>query len=197
MDIDWQCELRACLKSHLLLFAEPCEHETNHSQIDHGFAGLGLSFVVAIESAVASEPAEGAFHHPAARQHFEGMKAGALDDLEGAAPPSPRPTQQCSRVAAIGPDVFDSPGDGLAEEGRQQLFGGIPILNVGGQDHHHKDQADGIDQDMPLATVDFLARVVTPLVARLGALDTLAVDNGGAWVAFAPFHLARLFPQAG
>src|ERR1039458_544905 len=33
------------------------------------------------------------------------------------------------------------------------------------------------DQDMPLASVDFFAGIVTPLVARLGALDTLAVDT--------------------
>jgi hypothetical protein len=83
--------LRACLKSHLFS-AETFEHKANHSQIDHGFAGLGLSFVVAIESAVASEPTEGAFDHPTAGQHFEGMKVGALDDLDGAAPPSPRPS---------------------------------------------------------------------------------------------------------
>src|ERR1035441_7748370 len=99
--------LKACLKSHFFL-AETFEHKANHSQIDHGFAGFGLSFVVAIESAVASEPTEGAFHHPAARQHLEGVKVGALDDLDGAAPQSPGPFQQCSRVAAVGPDMFDA-----------------------------------------------------------------------------------------
>src|ERR1017187_9360753 len=110
--------LRACLKSHFLS-AKTFEHEPNHGQIDHGFAGLGLSFVVAIESAVASQPAKSAFHHPATGQHLEGMKVGALHDLDGAAPQSPRPIQQCSRVATIGPDVFDSPGRGFAEEGGQ------------------------------------------------------------------------------
>jgi hypothetical protein len=44
------------------------------------------------------------------------------------------------RLTAIGPDVFDSLWLGLAEEGAQQLFGAIPVLDVGGQDHHHKDQ---------------------------------------------------------
>src|ERR1019366_1886651 len=69
--------------------------------------------------------------------------------------------------------------------------------NIGGQNHDHEEQADRIDQDMPLASVDFFAGVVTPLVARLGALDTLAVDDGRAGLPFAPFHLACLFPQAG
>src|ERR1017187_6590239 len=188
--------LRACLKSHFFL-AETFEHQANHSQIDHGFAGFGLSFVVAIESAVASEPTEGAFHHPAARQHLEGVKVGALDDLDGAAPQSPGPFQQCSRVAAVGPDMFDAPASLPAEEGGQPLFGPIPILNIGGKHHDYEEQADRIDQDMPLASVDFFAGVVTPLVARLGALDTLAVDDGRAGLPFAPFHLACLFPQAG
>jgi hypothetical protein len=78
--------LRVCLKSHSFS-AETFEPKANHSQIDHGFAGLGLSFVVAIQSAVASEPTEGAFHPPAAWPHLEGMEFGALDDLDGATPP--------------------------------------------------------------------------------------------------------------
>jgi len=183
------------LKSHCFL-AEAFEHKANHSQIDHDFAGLGLSFVVAIESAVASEPTKGAFHHPAARQHLEGVKIGSLYDLDGAAPQSPGPIQQGSCVAAIGPDVFDSPGGDLTEEGGQQLFGAVPVLNIGGQNHYHEKQADRVDQDMPLAAVDFLAGIVTPLVARLGAFDTLTVDDGRAGMAISSFHLARLFPQA-
>jgi hypothetical protein len=47
---DQRLGIRACLKSHIFL-AETFEHKANHSQIDHGFAGFGLSFVVAIESA--------------------------------------------------------------------------------------------------------------------------------------------------
>ena len=187
--------LRACLKSHYFS-GETFEHKADHSQIDHGFAGFGLSFIVTIESAIASQPTKGAFDNPAAGQHLEGMKVGTLDDLDGAAPQSAGPIQECSGVAAIGPDVSDSPGHGLTEEGGQQLFGAIPILNMGGQDGHHEQQADGIDQDMAFASVDFLAGVVTPLVASLGAFDALAVDDGRAGVAFASFRLARLFPQA-
>ena len=101
------------MKSHYFS-AETFEHKANHSQIDHGFAGFGLSFVVAIESAIASQPTKGAFHDPAAGQHLEGMKVGTLHDLDGAAPQSAGPIQQCSGVAAIGPDVSDS---GLGREG--------------------------------------------------------------------------------
>jgi len=46
---------RACLESHCFL-AETFEHKPNHGQIDDCFTGLGLLFVDAIESAVASQP---------------------------------------------------------------------------------------------------------------------------------------------
>src|ERR1035438_4612394 len=77
--------LRGCLKTQSQP-SETCEHETNHGQIDHGLAGLGLSFVVAVEPAVAPEPTEGSFHYPASRQHLERMEFVALHDFQGAAP---------------------------------------------------------------------------------------------------------------
>ena len=132
------------MKSHLQP-SEACEHETNHRQIDHGFAGLGLTFVVAIEASVASQPPKGALYDPASRQHLEGMKFGAFHDLDGTTPQSLGPIQERSPVASVGPDVFDPPGRRLAEEGGQQLLGTVAVLNVGRQDHYHQDQADGID----------------------------------------------------
>ena len=50
------------------------QHEANHCQVDHGFARLSLAFVIAIERAVAAEPAGGARDRPAARQHLEGVQ---------------------------------------------------------------------------------------------------------------------------
>jgi len=47
-----------------LISRQAGEHETDHCQIDHRLAGLGLVFLIAIESSVASQPAEGAFDHP-------------------------------------------------------------------------------------------------------------------------------------
>jgi hypothetical protein len=36
----------------------------------------------------------------------------------------------------------------------------LPILDVGGVDHHRQDQAERIDEDMAFAAFDLLARIV-------------------------------------
>src|SRR5437660_12532802 len=48
---------------------------------------------------------------------------------------------------------------------------------------------------MPLASVDFFPGIVAPLVAGLGALDAMTVDDRRTGVALASFHLARMLPQ--
>ncbi len=89
-------------------FTETSEHEPNHGQINHAFSRLRLPLVVAVETAVTAPPAEGAFHHPAARQHTKGMRVGSFDYLDGAAPQLLRPLDQRPRVATVGPDMPDS-----------------------------------------------------------------------------------------
>jgi hypothetical protein len=180
-----------------LRFSKASEHKTNHGQIDHGFAGLGLPLVVATQSARTAEPTKGTLHDPTPRQYLEGVKLGALHNFDRATPQGARALQQRSGVAAVGPDMFDASASLLAEEGRQQLSGSVPVLNVGRQDHHPEQQTQGIDQDVSFAPVDFLARIVTPLVAGFGALDALAVDDSGAGVRLAPFDQAEMFSQMG
>src|ERR1017187_1247078 len=188
--------LRACLKTQSQP-SETCEHETNHGQIDHGLAGLGLSFVVAVEPAVAPEPTEGSFHYPASRQHLERMEFVALHDFQGAAPQFHGPLDQRARVAAIGPDMSDAAAHRLAltEEAGQQLSSAIAVLEIGRQHRHQQQQANRVHQDVPLASVDLLARVVASLVARLRASDALAVDDPRTGLAISSSRHAHLFAQ--
>ena len=178
-----------------LEFSKTCEHEAKHGKIDHGFARVGLSFVVATESPITSQPAEGTLYDPPSRQHFEGMKLGSFYDLDCAAADSSGPVHQHTRIATVGPDMFDAIACPLAQSQGQQLFGSIPILNIGGQHHHRDDQPDRIDQDMAFAPIDFLAGIVTPLVADFGALDALTVDDTCTGVALASIAHAHQFPQ--
>ena len=71
----WAGRLRACLKM-CLGFRKTSQHEANHRQVDHGFAGQGLAFVVSTHSARTPEPTESTLHDPASRQHFEGVFGG-------------------------------------------------------------------------------------------------------------------------
>ena len=178
-------------------FPKTSQHEANHRQVDHGFAGQGLAFVVSTQSARTPEPTESTLHDPASRQHFEGVQVGALHNFDAATLPLGRQTHQLSHITSIGPDVFDFSASPLAEECGQQWLGPIAVLDVGRQDHHLEEQADGVDQDMPLASVDFLARVVAPLVAGFGTLHALAVDDGRAGLGFASLYPAQVFPQMG
>ncbi len=175
--------------------AKTCEHEANHRQIDHGFAGLGLSFVIPVESTVTAQPTKGALDDPAPRQHFEGVQFRALHDLDRAAPQLAAPLQQGAGVAAIGPDMLDAAPWRFGEEGRQQLLGAVAILNVGWQHQHPQKEAHRVDQNVPLATLDFLTGVVTALVTAFGTLDALAVDDRGAGMALALRHQAHQLPQ--
>lgn len=168
------------------------QHEARHGQVNHGLARLGLPFVVAAESAVASQPTEGTFHHPAPWQHLEGVQFGALDDFDRAAPQPACPLQQRSAVAAVGPDTLDAPACLLTEERRQQLFGAISVLDVGRQNHHQEHQPDRVDQDVAFAPIDFLACIVAPLVAGFGTLDALTVDDRRAGLSLASFGQAQV-----
>src|SRR5512139_297457 len=177
--------------------AQTGKHEADHRQIDHDFPGVSLTLVIAVEAAIAPEPAEGTFHDPASRKHLEPVAVGALHDLDRATPQSLGPLDQGARVAAVGPDVFDAPARRLGKERGEQLPGSIAILNVGGQERHEEHEADRVDQEMALATIDLLAGVVAPLVAGLGALDTLAVEDGRTGMSVATFDQAHVFPQVG
>jgi hypothetical protein len=57
------------------LFRQACQHQTDNGQTDHDLADLGLAFVVPLQSAVASEPAEGALHRPGRRQTTDSRPA--------------------------------------------------------------------------------------------------------------------------
>ena len=177
--------------------AQTSEHEANHSQVDHRLPRLGFPFVVAVESATTAQPGKGPLHDPAARQHPEGMQLGALDDLERATPPLAGLLHQRSRIAPVGPEVLDPAGSLVGKESREQLPSGVAVLNVGWQHHHPQHQTERIDQDMSFSAVDFLARIVTPFFAHLGALDALAIEDGRAGMALATFDPAQMLSQMG
>ena len=54
------------------------------SDIDNAFAAFGAALIVLAQATVASEPAECAFDHPAARQHLEtSLPRWSLYDIQG------------------------------------------------------------------------------------------------------------------
>ena len=58
--------------------------------------------------------------------------------------------------------------------------GSVPVLNVGGVDHHGQDHPERINDQVPLSPGDHLVSVLAPRSTLLGGLDTLAVNDAHA-----------------
>src|SRR5213082_1284852 len=144
--------LRVCLR-----ISEPANHELDHGKMDHRLARQGPRLVVLAEPAILPQPSEGTLDHPAARENLEPLVC-AEDDGEEPVAKLRRPPDQLAGVAAVCPD--DLQPREKAPQLRQHQPGADPVLDRGAVHHHGEQKARGIDYDVPLAALDFLARVV-------------------------------------
>ena len=112
------------------------------------------------EPAATAEPSESALHDPALGQRLEARGLAALDDLQPPATCSGhRGRCRPALIGAIGKDDLDErkqPSRRAQERNRS-----IPVLNIGRMDHGHQKKGQCVDKNVPLLTLDFLARVVT------------------------------------
>lgn len=134
------------------------QHDADHGEADEGGDGSGVALEVAREAAVAADPGEGAFDDPAFGQDDEAMQLGAFDDLElPVAGAGDGRSHLRSPIAAVGEDDLD---EGKQATGSpQQQTRAVAILHVGRMDRDVQQEAERIDEDMPLAARDLLARV--------------------------------------
>jgi len=93
------------------------------------------------------------------------MLLGAFDDLQfpGAGLGDERGHYR-SLIGAIGEDALDE-GEQTTGSTQQQIRA-VAILHVGGMDHDVQEEAERIDEDMPLAARDLLARIEALRVDR-------------------------------
>lgn len=141
-------------------YGDAPEHDADHGELHEDDGDAGLSLVVAREAPVAADPGEGAFHNPALGQHDEAANIAALHDLKlpitGASDES---THLRPGVTTIGNDTLDE-GE-TPPSLPQQCFGAVTVLDIGGVDVDVQQQALRVDEDMALATEDFLPGIVT------------------------------------
>ena len=176
------------------LGGQAMQHQVDHGHVDEILAGLGEEFIVLAEAAVTTEPRERPLDDPSVRQKLEALgRIAALDDFQ--IPPGELldPLYQRSRVAAVGPEFFHprTTEPNLLDH----LLGSVAILHVGGVNHHADDQAERVDNDVALAALDFLPRVVAPLlppfspvladwlsmIAALGVLSRPSFSRNRSW----------------
>ncbi len=140
---------------------------------------------------VPAEPCEGALDDPAAGQHLEAFGlVGALDDIERPrADLAERVPELVTGIAAVGEQVAQ-PWEAVDDPGQHQRRS-IAILDIGRMDHGMNQVALGIGQDMALAALDLLARVIAARPAGFGGFDALTVDHPGTGRSLAAMGFAR------
>lgn len=100
---------------------------------------------------------------------------GLLHDVEG----DPKQVPDGLHQLTVGPDPHERRH--LRPGPLQDQSPAVAVLQAGRSDQHGHQQAGGVGDDVPLAVVDLLARVVPARIApdSLGALDGLGVDDPG------------------
>ena len=93
------------------------------------------------------------------RQNLKASNVGSLHDLQLPCAGSPDNKRHLlPRVSTVSKDAFDEWEQ--ASRPAQQLEGTVAVLNIGGVNNDAQQEAQRVDQDVPLATFDLLARVV-------------------------------------
>jgi len=142
------------------------EHDADHGEAHECGDGAGIALEVAREAAVAADPRERALHDPAFGENLEVMEIGALDDLELPAPGGGDGGLHLrSLIPAVAIDQRDE-GEQAACTAQHGGGGAVAILHVGGMDDDAQEKAERIDEDVPLAARDLLARIKALRVER-------------------------------
>src|SRR5208282_3740487 len=118
-----------------------------------------IAFEVASQASIAADPGERPFYNPPLGQDLEAGGIGALHDLQSPCPGAP--DDEChllSCVATISEDALDEWEQ--SSRPAQEMEGAVAVLNVSGMNDNAQQETQRVDQDVPLATFDLLARVV-------------------------------------
>lgn len=125
-----------------------------------------MTFEVFGEAATAADPGEGAFDDPAFGKNDEAMQLAALDDLDRPrAGPDQGGGELGSLVAGVGKDAFDE-GEQSARAPVEDQRRAVAVLHVGRMHDDVQQEPERVDQNMPLATLDLLARVIARGIDR-------------------------------
>jgi hypothetical protein len=118
------------------------------------------------EATAAADPGESALDDPAFRKDDEAVQFVALDDFEF--PGSglrDRCRGFCGVVSAVGEDALDE-GVEASRASVEHEPSTVSVLDIGGMDDDVQEEAERIDENVPLATLDLLARVVARRIDR-------------------------------
>jgi len=142
------------------------EHDSDHGETDESRGGSGVALEVSGEASVVTDPGQGPFDDPAFGQDDEAVRFIAFDDLQL---PGAGLCDGGGRlrplVTGVGEDALDE-GEQATGAAIENQFRAIAVLHVGRMDDDIQEQAERVDEDVPLAARDLLARIEAPRVER-------------------------------
>ena len=144
-------------------------HHIDHGNAYHGFTALNQRLIVFGKSSVLTQPGERSLDNPAFGHDDKLVRLRTFDNFYDPAVPADRPIHKLSGITAIGPDHFKAPPP--RTELLDQQLAAITVLHVGRVNDQREDQAERVNNDMALAPLGFLARIV-PSVAPFSAVLT-------------------------
>ena len=148
------------------------EHDADHGEADECGNCCGIALKVAGQTAVATDPGKRPLDNPSLGQNFEAAGIRSLHDLQfpcSCAPDDER--HLLTGIATISKNALDEWEQ--SSRPAQQMECSVTVLNIGRMDDDVQQETQRVDQDVPLATLDLLARVVarriepSPLFASL------------------------------
>jgi hypothetical protein len=140
------------------------------------------------------EPGESAFDNPTSWQNSEALLVvGTQDNFKTNAAIFSNPLQELTAVAAVHPDETQLLAG--AAQASEQETSAIAVLDRGCRNNHRQQQPHGVNQDVPLRTIDLLACVIPSGATERCRLNTLAVQAASRWVLVTPVSFSHLCPQ--
>ena len=134
------------------------------------------------EPAASIEPCERSLDNPSARQNLEAFRGiGSFDDFKGPGSEFGQGVLQLvTRIGAVSEDVAQPRIE--RPDRAEERNCAVPILDVSRMHlQTDGDSARRIGNDVPLAPLDLLARIITARTATFRRLHRLAVDDTCGW----------------
>jgi hypothetical protein len=139
------------------------------------------------------EPSESAFDNPTSWQNSEALLVvGTQDNFKTNAAIFSNPLQELTAVAAVHPDETQLLAG--AAQASEQETGAIAVLDRGCRNNHRQQQPHGVNQDVPLRTIDLLACVIPSGATERCRLHTLAVQAASRWMLVTPVLVLAPLP---
>ncbi len=142
------------------------QHDADHGEADEGDDGARVSLEVARQAAVAADPRERAFDDPTFGHDDERVEFVALHDFNDPASRAGRGSRYAwPLIAGIGKDALDE-GKKASRAPIENQPCSVAILHTSGMNDDIQEKAERIDEDVPLAARDLLARIIALRVER-------------------------------